>query len=188
MRKLALTCLAAGLFVTSASAQTLFSYGGNPVSKEEFLRVYEKNSLNKKPDFSEPALREYLDLYSLFRMKVREADIQHLDTLPAIGRELDNYRKQLAKNYLTDDEVTNKLVKEAYDRMKEEVHVQHILIMSPVGTDTMIAYKKIDSIYKALQKGANFAETAKAVTEDKGTKDAGGDLGFFDSPANGLSF
>ncbi|MBS1586890.1 MAG: peptidylprolyl isomerase [Bacteroidetes bacterium] len=178
MRKLALTCLAAGLLVTSTSAQTLFSYGGNPVSKEEFLRVYEKNSLNKKPDFSEPALREYLDLYSLFRMKVREADIQHLDTLPAIGRELDNYRKQLAKNYLTDDEVTNKLIKEAYDRMKEEVHVQHILIMSPVGTDTMIAYKKIDSIYKALQKGANFAETAKAVTEDKGTKDAGGDLGF----------
>lgn len=178
MRKLALTCLASGIFLTSVSAQTLFSYGGNPVSKQEFLRVYEKNSLNKKPDFSEPALREYLDLYSLFRMKVKEADLQHLDTLPAIQHELDNYRKQLAKNYLTDDEVANKLIKEAYDRMKEEIHVQHILIMSPAGSDTAIAYKKIDSISKALQKGADFVETAKAVTEDRGSKDNGGDLGY----------
>ena len=108
MRKLALTCLASGLLCSSLTAQTLFTFGGTPVSKQEFLRVYEKNSLNKKPDFSEPALREYLDLYSLFRMKVKEADLQHLDTLPSIEHELDNYRKQLAKNYLTDDEVTNK--------------------------------------------------------------------------------
>ncbi len=179
MLKLALTCVASGILLTSAaSAQTLFSYGGNPVSKQEFLRVYEKNSLNKKPDFSEPALREYLDLYSLFRMKVREADLQHLDTLPSIERELDNYRKQLAKNYLTDDEVANKLVREAYDRMKDEIHVQHILIMSPMGSDTAIAYKRIDSISKALQAGANFSDLARAVTEDRGSKDNGGDLGY----------
>lgn len=178
MRKLALTCLASGILFSSVSAQTLFSFGGTPVSKQEFLRVYEKNSLNKKPDFSEPALREYLDLYSLFRMKVQEADQQHLDTLPSIEHELDNYRKQLAKNYLTDDEVTNKLIKEAYDRMKEEIHVQHILIMSPLGSDTMVAYNKIDSIYKAIQKGADFVETAKAVTEDRGSKESGGDLGY----------
>lgn len=178
MRKLALTCLASGLLFSSVTAQTLFTFGGTPVSKQEFLRVYEKNSLNKKPDFSEPALREYLDLYSLFRMKVKEADLQQLDTLPSIEHELDNYRRQLAKNYLTDDEVTNKLIKEAYDRMKEEVHVQHILVMSPLGTDTMIAYKKIDSIYKAIQKGADFTATAKAVTEDRGSKENGGDLGY----------
>ena len=178
MRKLALLCLASGLFLSSVSAQTLFSYGGNPVSKQEFLRVYEKNSLNKSPDYSSAALKEYLDLYSLFRMKVKEADMQHLDTLPAIQRELDNYRKQLAKNYLTDDEVANKLVREAYDRMKEEVHVQHILVMAPAGSDTMVAYKKIDSIYKALQKGADFVLTSKEVTEDRGSKDAGGDLGY----------
>src|SRR6218665_2381215 len=123
MRKLALTCLATGIFSLTGFAQTLFSYGGKPVTKEEFLRVYQKNTLNKQPDYSEAALKEYLDLYSLFRMKVSEAEQQHLDTVTNIQNELNNYRKQLAKNYLTDEEITNKMIREAYDRMKEEVHV-----------------------------------------------------------------
>ena len=43
--------LATGLITTSVQAQTLFTFGGTPVSKQEFLRVYQKNSLNKKPRF-----------------------------------------------------------------------------------------------------------------------------------------
>ena len=178
MRKLALTCLATGIFSLTGFAQTLFSYGGKPVTKEEFLRVYQKNTLNKQPDYSEAALREYLDLYSLFRMKVSEAEQQHLDTVVSIQNELNNYRKQLAKNYLTDEEVTNKMIREAYDRMTEEVHVAHILIMQSMGTDSTVAYKKIDSIYKAIQKGADFAEMAKQYTEDRSSKEKGGDVAY----------
>ena len=142
MRKLVLTLIASGLVVSSGWAQTLFSFGSNPVTKEEFLRVYQKNAINKKPDFSEPALREYLDLYSLFRMKVKEAELQQLDTLATIQSELDNYRKQLAKNYLTDEKMTGNLIEEAYNRMKEEVHVAHILIAAPMHAslgDTVVA-------------------------------------------------
>lgn len=185
MRKLVLTCFASGLLMSSGFAQTLFTYGNNPVSKQEYLRVYEKNSLNKKADYSEPALREYLDLYSLFRMKVKEAELQQLDTLPNIQRELDNYRRQLAKNYLTDEEVTNKLVREAYDRSKEEVHVAHILIMAPPSmapADTLVAYRKIDSIYTLItKKKGDFAVLAKQFSEDRGTKDNGGDVGYITS-------
>src|ERR1043165_1285955 len=179
MRKLALTCLASGMLSFTGFTQTLFNYGGNSVSKEEFLRVYQKNSLNKQPDLSEPALREYLDLYSLFRMKVSEAEKQHLDTMGSIQNELNNYRKQLAKNYLTDEEVTNRMIREAYDRMKEEVHVAHILVMSPMGGDTAVAYKKIDSIYNQLStKGADFTTMAKQFSEDRGSKENGGDVGY----------
>lgn len=182
MRKLVLTFIASGVFISSGWAQTLFSYGSNAVTKQEFLRNYQKNAQNKKPDLSEPALREYLDLYSLFRMKVREAELVKLDTMESIQRELDNYRKQLAKNYLTDEEVTNKLLREAYNRMKEERHVAHILIMAPptmAPADTLKAYTKIDSIYTALtKKKADFSALASAYSEDRGTKDKGGDIGF----------
>ena len=182
MRKLILTCLAASAFIAASKAQTLFTYGNNPVSKEEFLRVYEKNSLNKRPDFSDTALRSYLDLYSLFRMKVREAELQRLDTLPSIQNELNNYRRQLAKNYLTDDDVTNKLMHEAYDRMKEEIHVAHIMVLqSPnaLPKDTAAAYKKIDSIYNAVTKNkADFATMAKNFSDDRGSRDLGGDIGY----------
>ncbi len=183
MRKLAaiLTLGISSAFM-QAGAQTLFTYGGTPVSKQEFLRVYQKNAINKKVDYSEPALREYLDLYALFKMKVKEADRMHLDTVPAIAAELDNYRHQLSKNYLTDKEVTNHLVTEAYDRMKTEVHVAHILIScspSSAPADTLRAFQKIDSIYRAITKNkADFGKMAAQFSEDRGTKDNGGDIGY----------
>ena len=161
-------------------SQTLFTYGPNSVSKDEFLRVYKKNSINKKPDMSDTALKSYLDLYALFRMKVAEADKQHLDTVASIDHELDSYRKQLAKNYLTDEQVTNKMIHEAYDRMKEDVHVAHILITCNPGSDTVAAYRKIDSIYHLIEsKKADFEAMAKQFSDDKGSKDNGGDIGYF---------
>ena len=50
-------------------SQPLFTYGGNVVTKDEFLRAYRKNmgeAVNK-----EQALKEYLDLYSKFKLKVK---------------------------------------------------------------------------------------------------------------------
>ena len=182
MRKLVITCLISGIGMTSGYAQTLFTYGTHSVAKDDFLRVYKKNSMNKQPDMTDTALRSYLELYGLFRMKVAEADKQHLDTTDKIQKDLDSYRKQLAKNYLTDEQVTNKLIKEAYDRNKEDVHVKHILITCPPGSDTMIAFKKIDSIYNQINTNkAKFEDMAKLYSEDKGSKDNGGDIGFFTS-------
>lgn len=182
MRKLVLSCLVTGLSIAATQAQTLFTYGGKPVSKQEFLKVYQKNSINKKTDFSEPALREYLNLYSLFKMKVQEAEILRLDTVQSIDEELDNYRHQLARNYLSDKEVTEKLIREAYDRMKSEVHVAHILIsVSPtaVAADTALAYRKIDSLYKAATTGkADFGKLAAQFSDDRGSRESGGDIGF----------
>lgn len=179
MRKLVLICLASGISALSVNAQPLFTYGSNSVSKDDFLRVYKKNSINKKPDMSDTALRSYLQLYSLFRMKVAEADKQKLDTVATIDHELDNYRKQLAKNYLTDEQVTNKLIKEAYDRMKENVHVAHILVACSPGSDTTGPAHKIDSIYHVIDsKKADFESMAKQYSDDKGSKDNGGDLAY----------
>jgi peptidyl-prolyl cis-trans isomerase SurA len=180
MRKLVLTCLASGFFMLPGYAQTLFTYGPNSVSKDDFLRVYKKNSINKKPDLSDTALHSYMELYSLFKMKVAEADKQQLDTLVSIQRELDNYRKQLSKNYLTDEEITNKLIREAYDRMKQNVRVEHILISAIPGADTVAAYRKIDSIYHEIEsKKVDFETMARTYSEDKGSKDNGGDVGYF---------
>lgn len=182
MQKLVLSLIAAAFIFKSTTAQTLFTYGKDPVSKQEFLKNYEKNTLNKQPDLSEKALREYLDLYALFKMKVKEAELQQLDTMPAIQTELQSYRKQLAKNYLTDKQVDEKLMKEAYERMKNDRHVMHILISIPPNMtpqDTFVRYKKADSIYTALTKGkADFATLAKLYSDDRGSKENGGDIGY----------
>ncbi|MEO6831984.1 MAG: peptidylprolyl isomerase, partial [Chitinophagaceae bacterium] len=192
MRKLVLSALALAFAAASSQAQTLFTYGSKPVSKQEFLRIYEKNNVNKKTDFSEPALRDYLNLYSLFKMKVNEAEILQLDTVHSIAAELDNYRHQLAKNYLTDKEVSNKLVDEAYNRMKEEVHVEHILISclpSALPKDTAIALAKIDSIYKVITTGkSDFSKMASEYSDDRGTRELGGDIGYMTALQTVYSF
>ncbi|RYD51800.1 MAG: hypothetical protein EOP52_06345 [Sphingobacteriales bacterium] len=171
--------LLTGTCLTSAQAQTLFSYGGKSVSKADFLRIYQKNATQQKADRSEKALREYLDLYSLFRMKVSEAEAQHLDTSAAIQGELENYRRQLSRSYLSDPSATEKLMQEAYQRMQTNVAVAHILIPVPASGDTIVAFRKADSIYKvALRKGSDFGALAKAFSSDRGSKDNGGNLGY----------
>lgn len=181
MRKLTVTC-ALLILAGNINAQTLFHYGKYPVDKKEFVRVYEKNAINQKPDYSRPALEEYLDLYSLFKMKVREAEMQQMDTISSIQYELGNYRKQLVKNYLTDDEVKGKLVKEAYNRLQENIKVAHIMIQVPPmapAEDTVAPYKLIDSIYTAItKKGADFGEMAKLYSADVQTGANGGELGY----------
>lgn len=167
------------LCTLSADAQTLFTYGPNQVTKEEFLRVYQKNNAQKKPDFSAKSVNEYLDLYSLFRMKVKEAESMKLDTTSAVLTELNNYKGQLARTYLSDKEVTKDLVRQAYDRMKEEVRVAHILIAVRPNDDTAKAYQRIDSIYKAVtQQKADFAALARQYSDDKGSGANGGDIGY----------
>lgn len=182
MRKLTLICTLLCFVANSLPAQTLFTYGDYKVEKDEFVRIYEKNAINKKPDYSKEALEDYLRLYSVFRMKVKEAEKQQIDTIQSIQNELDNYRRQLAKNYLTDDEVNSKLLKEVYERMKENLKVEHILILSsPMAPskDTVEPYRKIDSIYNVLLKDkSKFAELAEAYSADKQSAVRGGDIGY----------
>ncbi len=62
-----------------------------------------------------------------------------------------------------------------------EIHAAHIMKMTPQG-DIDAAVKaqfQIDSIYQALQQGANFAATAIAESDDRGSASQGGDLGWF---------
>jgi len=180
MRSVSTSLLFLFLFLHTAVAQkTIFTYGGTPVTQEEFLKAYEKNNADKKANFSESSIREYLELYALYKMKVREAKEEKLDTIPATSNEIQGYRMQLARNYLSDKEVSKRLAKEAYERMKEEVHVAHILIASRSMHDTAIAYKKIDSLYQAIQnRQADFSTIAMQYSEDKSTSSKGGDIGF----------
>ena len=82
MKKLSLL-FALALSGTQLFSQTLFTYGQDAVSKDEFLRAYNKNKTEVSD--KEKSLREYLDLYSKFKLKVKVAEEMHLDTLQQIA-------------------------------------------------------------------------------------------------------
>jgi peptidyl-prolyl cis-trans isomerase SurA len=127
----------------------LFTYGKNKVMVYEFERGFLKNNdiTKKKPDPVE--VDEYLELYKKFKLKVQEAFLLGMDTVPAFISELGGYRRQLAKPFMTDSDVTEQLVKEAYDRLKNEVHASHILIFTKpedMPADTLKAYNRMVEI------------------------------------------
>lgn len=175
---LALSVLSLGLAHT-LQAQTLFTVGKEAIDKKEFLKVYSKNANNQQVDYSQKAVNEYIDLYSLFKMKVAEAKALKIDTIPAVKTELENYKFQLANTYLTDKSATETLAKEAYDRYTQDVDVSHILIFASPNADSTAAYAKIDSLYQQINAGKiTFEKAAEVYSEDRSSSVNGGNIGY----------
>jgi peptidyl-prolyl cis-trans isomerase SurA len=160
--------------------RVLFTVQNAPVRVSEFTYIYNKNNQDKA-DYSEKSLRDYLDLYTKFKLKVQKARDMHLDTLQALNQELDGYRRQLAKSYLEDKEVTDKLVKETFERMQKDVDVSHIFIAcdrNAKPADTLRAYNRAMNLYNMVLSGKSFEQIAADSSEDKSAKENKGALGF----------
>ena len=161
------------------AAQPLFTYGNKSVSKEEFLKAFNKNNTYEKTN--EKALREYLDLYTKFKLKVRAAYDLKLDTLPSQRAELQSFRSQLVQNYLNDESSVNAMVDEAFARSQRDVRVSHIFIPVNERDSQSVVQKakaKIQEAYKQLQAGKDFGEVAAAYSADPSVKSNKGDLGY----------
>ena len=170
----ALSFFCLGLFAQTQVDPTLMIINGEVITKSEFEYIYNKNNAENAIDKKD--LKEYALLFSDLKIKVAEAKAQGLDTTAAFKEEFKGYRTQSAKYYLTDQKVEKELIQEAYDRLKEEINVSHILIKIE-GTDTLTAYKKALDVIKRLKK-EDFAAVAKEVSGDEGTAKEGGYIGY----------
>lgn len=157
-----------------AQAGNLLTIGDTKVSSEEFKYIFLKN--NADTPISKKSIQEYLDLYVNFKLKVTDAKHMGLDTAKTFIDELAKYRSQLTKPYLTDLELDENLTKEAYNRLKEEVEVSHILISTEKSVT--IAKAKADSIKLAIDNGADFEALAIKYSDDRSVVDNKGYLGF----------
>lgn len=172
-----------GVLFSVAIAQNdpvILTVNDQKITKSEFLQIYLKN--NNDPKYDQETLDDYMELFKRFKLKVEEAKHLGYDTLVSLQKELDGYRKQLSRPYLTDSTKNKSLIEEAYNRMKHEVEASHILaIVGPDASpeDTLKAFKKITALKKRIDNGEDFAKLAQEASEDPSAKSNKGYLGYF---------
>ena len=169
------------LTYSQQDSDVLCTVDATDVSVLEFKNVYEKN-LSLLIDDAQKDVKNYLDLYIKFKLKLAEARRLKLDTTRSHKREIETYKNQLIAPYLRDTAFIENRIKKAYYRTKYKVNASHILVKIPKGIlrkDTLQFYAKIMKARKALLSGTRFAEVALQYSEDQSVASNLGNLGYF---------
>ena len=193
---LSIILLAGAMMGFAQEDKVLMTINGEPIMASEFLYIYEKN--NQESSIEKKSMREYLDLFVNFKLKVTEAKAQGVDTTEAFKKELAGYRAQATPKYMQDHVAIDSLVTLSYNRMANIRRAAHIAIQCPAGSDSLVeaeALAKINlarervttGVEKKVKKGRKwvsmrepeeFAAVAQEMTEDQHGKENGGELGW----------
>ena len=162
------------------NSMILLTVGGNNTEAGEFIRMYKKSLEPEK--YLE--IDDYMQQFTLFKLKVTDAQNEGYDTTSSFRNELNGYRNQLAQNYLTDTQTRERLLRKAYQRSLTEINAWHILVALPQDAsprDTLKAWKKAYEIRVRILNGEPFKEVAMSTSDDKSVRINGGNLGYFTS-------
>lgn len=163
---------------------TIMTVSGQPVSRSEFEYSYNKN--NAEGVIDKKNVEEYLDLFINYKLKVEAAKDAHLDTLTSFKEEFTSYRDQQIRPAFVEDADVEAEAQRIYaetqhriDSMGGMVKPSHILLMvgqRATEEQQQAAKVRIDSIYQALKAGADFADMARRLSDDKASARNGGEL------------
>lgn len=199
MKKLIFSALAIFSLAGAASAEdkVLMKIDGDPVMQSEFMYIYQKN--NQETTVDQKTLDEYLDLFVNFKLKVKEAESQGIDTTADFKKELASYRKQALPKYMQDQELEDEMIRLSYEHMRNSRRVAHIAIECPLNADsaaTAEALAKINDarervttgketltkkgkkMIKTLLPREDFKTVALEVSTDPSVKDNSGEIGW----------
>mgnify|MGYP002622547171 FL=1 len=161
----------------------IMTVNGKPVLKSEFEYSYHKN--NGEDVIDHKTVKEYVELFANYKRKVEAALDARLDTLSSYNQEFRQYRdQQVLPTVITDADVdgeARKIYQDTKDRIGPDglVSLQHILLRVGQNDDESVKQaqsQRADSVYKALQGGADFSDLARRLSQDPGSAANGGEL------------
>ena len=172
---------------TTGWSQTLFSYGTKNVSKDEFLYSFHKN--NADTGSRTTAIKDYLDLYVRFKLKVQAAHDAKLDTLKNLKNELASFKEQIAPLHMVDKKTMDFLTAEAHQRAQSDLELQYIFIAYRNDTSSKIklpitekeildANAKALNVKARLAKGERFENIATQFSDGPDAQTNKGYLGY----------
>ncbi len=178
--------LAGCTLAITAKDAVIMTINGEDITRSEFEYIYNKNSqqqLNQQP------IEEYVEMFKIYKLKVADAIAEGIDQTREFNNEFNGYRAELAAPYMIDSVYVKSLMKEAYERAKEEIEVSHIMLFKAKNASENIELKsRIDSISEAIRNGADFSDMARRYSQDQGSAAKGGYMGFFTSMMYPYSF
>jgi peptidyl-prolyl cis-trans isomerase SurA len=189
MKKLIVALCAMTMAQTMAAQANdpiVMTVNGVDVTRSEFEYSYNKNNTDLVVD--KKSLDEYVELFVNYKLKVAAALDAQLDTMATFKKEVADYRAQQAEEYLIDSAFIEQEALKTYQSTAERVGPEgqllasHIMMLVPqqaTAAEQAKAKQRIDSIYTALKAGADFAELAKAHSQDRGSAQNGGKLPWF---------
>ena len=175
-------CVSLGLMAQSDDP-VVMTVGNEKVTRSEFEYNFNKNNTDAVVD--KKSVREYADMYAVYRMKVLAALDNKLDTVTSYQKEFRHYRDLQIRPLLVSDAVVEEECTKYYNRMleslggKDLIKPAHIFLMlgQNASNEQIEATKvRIDSIYNALTEGADFETLAKELSQDRQTAVKGGVL------------
>lgn len=110
---------------------------------------------------------------------IKEAERLKLDGDPAVQAQIELARRQVVvaaywSNFFQKNPITESALRGAYDKLKNEsgsrqYHLSHILVQSDAAAQ---------QVQDELKRKKSFADVAKKLSADAGSRDKGGDLGW----------
>lgn len=161
--------IATSLCGSATNDPVLMTINGKDVKLSEFEYMYQKNN---KQQIEKESLNDYVDRFVVYKLKVAAAEDAGIDTTKTFVNELNGHKNELMRPYLDNNKYAIPYAKEAYERLKKNLTVSHIMLpLSPENKQRM------DSIHGCIVKGEDFAELAKKYSSDVYSAEKGGELG-----------
>ncbi|CAN5865139.1 N/A [soil metagenome] len=166
---------------TSAASAIAATVNGTTISQKQVDMIMKQQAAQGMPDTAE-SRKLIIDNLAMQLIVAQEAAKKGLDKTPDTADQLEMTRQSImadayVQDFMKSNVVTDAMLTAEYDKIKTQASgnqykARHILVEKEADAKEIIAKLKKDP--KA------FEALAKAKSKDPGSKDKGGDLGWFD--------
>jgi len=153
------------------------------ITYNELKTQFNQNSFRETADEDRiEALREFLSLYTDYKVKLQAAiDAGYMQDADLL-EELKQYETQTAYPYWMENRIKEQLLNDYIARARVEIHATHILISlteNASPSDTLQAWNKIMEARAKAVAGADFDSLSNVYSSMQQGRSMGGDLGYF---------